>query len=438
MNETISKLYDCLLDSGASHHMVGNDRFFTNLRRLAVPIQVKTLNTVITVEYIGDVQIKPRKLIGFITAPKTLELKHVLYSNSFEVNLVSYSKLCKQYSVSSNNGTFKIGNICMVEADDNGLFPIGEAITQKANAFAGAAVPIDATILHRRFGHVGLLTLKKLAEIGKIKVDKDQLDTLLKGPPCETCMLAKHKQDPYNSSDVDASQILHTDVLFIAKSKDFDETCVITGIWEPCEHSFVTVCDRKSEAAQCVKKYIAFIEKQTGSKVRFVRSDRGREYINNELGSYFATHGIKHETSIMKTPQQNGKAERLNGVLMDKTRCLLMDSDLPQSLWVKAMQYANYLRNISICSKKFVPYCKFWNMDPDYLMLRIFGCRAYSWIHSTDRDHKLSATSELGMFVGLAKDSKGYEILFKDKDGCFGVKERRNVKFDETKTSTVF
>ncbi len=48
------------------------------------------------------------------------------------------------------------------------------------------------------------------------------------------------------------------------------------------------------------------LEKQSSKKVKAVRSDRGGEYINVELKKFFASNGIRHETTAPYTPQQKG------------------------------------------------------------------------------------------------------------------------------------
>jgi transposase InsO family protein len=68
------------------------------------------------------------------------------------------------------------------------------------------------------------------------------------------------------------------------------------------------------------------LEKQSGKKVKAVRSDRGGEYVNAELKKFFASNGIRHETTTPYTPQQNGAAERLNRTLMERVRAMLNDS----------------------------------------------------------------------------------------------------------------
>ena len=41
-----------------------------------------------------------------------------------------------------------------------------------------------------------------------------------------------------------------------------------------------------------------------------LRSDRGGEYMGNDFQLYLSNHNIQHQTSVARTPEQNGVAER--------------------------------------------------------------------------------------------------------------------------------
>ncbi|GKA12388.1 retrovirus-related pol polyprotein from transposon TNT 1-94 [Tanacetum coccineum] len=79
------------------------------------------------------------------------------------------------------------------------------------------------------------------------------------------------------------------------------------------------------------------------------------------------------------TPQQNGLAERINRTLLNKVRCLLIQSSLPDLFWAKATVTTAYLINRSpstALEKK--THIDIWLGHPaNYEMLRIFCCVAY-------------------------------------------------------------
>ena len=80
---------------------------------------------------------------------------------------------------------------------------------------------------------------------------------------------------------------------------------------------------RKAEVVEWLKRQITFLEEHNGRKVRFLRSDRGGEYIANALGSWLLQRGIEHQLTAPYTPQQNGTAEGFNKLAEQGSRALL-------------------------------------------------------------------------------------------------------------------
>ena len=76
--------------------------------------------------------------------------------------------------------------------------------------------------------------------------------------------------------------------------------------------SLVKPLVHKSDVKGALQAMFVLLETQLGSQVKSVRSDRGGEFVNRELGSWFESRGIEHQRTAPYTPQQNGKAERLN------------------------------------------------------------------------------------------------------------------------------
>jgi transposase InsO family protein len=63
----------------------------------------------------------------------------------------------------------------------------------------------------------------------------------------------------------------------------------------------------KGEVASTVTAWLAQEERQSGHSVRVFMSDNGSEFINSTMANLCATKGIRRETTIPYTPQQNGK-----------------------------------------------------------------------------------------------------------------------------------
>ena len=104
---------------------------------------------------------------------------------------------------------------------------------------------------------------------------------------------------------------------------------------------------QKSAVAEAVRTTMAKWETQTGNRLKAVRTDRGTEYVNKELTTYFQDSGITHSTTAPYTPEQNGVAERFNRTLVEKVRPMLFDAKLDFSYWAQAAITATYAKSKS-------------------------------------------------------------------------------------------
>ena len=87
------------------------------------------------------------------------------------------------------------------------------------------------------------------------------------------------------------------------------------------------------------------VETETSLKVKCLRSDNGRKYINGGFSEYCAAQGIRMEKTILGTPQQNGVAERMNRILNERARSMRLHVGLSKTFWADAVSTAAYLIN---------------------------------------------------------------------------------------------
>ena len=66
-------------------------------------------------------------------------------------------------------------------------------------------------------------------------------------------------------------------------------------------------------------------------KIKFLRSDRGGEYLSYEFGLHLKQYGIVSQLTPPGTPQRNGVSERCNHTLLDMVRSMMSLTDLPLS-----------------------------------------------------------------------------------------------------------
>jgi hypothetical protein len=148
-----------------------------------------------------------------------------------------------------------------------------------------------------------------------------KVNLILKNPvvrrsKCHACVQAKQQRKPFKS--VEEKSLAPLDLIH-------SDLCEMNGILtRTVEKYFISFIDdatrycqlylikTKDEALNCFKIYKEEVENQLERKIKWVRSDRGGEYLSNDFGEYCAEHGIIHETTTPYSPQSNGVAERKN------------------------------------------------------------------------------------------------------------------------------
>nr|GEY86392.1 putative ribonuclease H-like domain-containing protein [Tanacetum cinerariifolium] len=63
---------------------------------------------------------------------------------------------------------------------------------------------------------------------------------------------------------------------------------------------------------------------------------------------YFAAEGIQHQTSVARTPEQNGVVERQKRTLVEATRTMLSAAKVPLFFWAEAIATAYFTQNRSL------------------------------------------------------------------------------------------
>ncbi|KIM51512.1 hypothetical protein SCLCIDRAFT_33370 [Scleroderma citrinum Foug A] len=158
-------------------------------------------------------------------------------------------------------------------------------------------------------------------------------------------------------------------------------------------------------------EHIAFVCTQHNATVKFVRSDRGGEYLPTEVHNYFAKCSMKHELTVHDSPQQNGVAEHTNQTLVENACVMLFRAGFPRALWAEAISHATYLKNRSptraLVDK--TPYEKVHGLQPDLSDMHRFGCPVYVRIKNTG---KLDEQAKQARFIGYDYNSKGYRVYW--------------------------
>ena len=68
----------------------------------------------------------------------------------------------------------------------------------------------------------------------------------------------------------------------------------------------------KSERCEKYKEFQSEVENHRNKKIKFLRSDRGGEYLSNEFGVHLKQCSIVSQLTPRGTPQRNALSERRN------------------------------------------------------------------------------------------------------------------------------
>ncbi|GKA22980.1 retrovirus-related pol polyprotein from transposon TNT 1-94 [Tanacetum coccineum] len=79
----------------------------------------------------------------------------------------------------------------------------------------------------------------------------------------------------------------------------------------------------KDEAPDFIIKFLKMIQVRLKVPVRHIRTDNGTEFVNQTLREYYEKVGISYETSVARSPQQNGVVERRNHTLIKAARTII-------------------------------------------------------------------------------------------------------------------
>nr|GFA55464.1 integrase, catalytic region, zinc finger, CCHC-type, peptidase aspartic, catalytic [Tanacetum cinerariifolium] len=129
------------------------------------------------------------------------------------------------------------------------------------------------------------------------------------------------------------------------------------------------------EAPDFIIKFLKMIQVRLKVPVHRIQTGNETEFVNQTLREYYEEVGISHETSVARSPQQNGVVERRNRVLIEAARIMLIYAQALLFLWAEAVATACYTQNRSIirlCHGK-TPYELLHNKLHDLSFLHVFG-----------------------------------------------------------------
>ncbi|GKB84620.1 retrovirus-related pol polyprotein from transposon TNT 1-94 [Tanacetum coccineum] len=167
----------------------------------------------------------------------------------------------------------------------------------------------------------------------------------------------------------------------------------------------------KDEAPTAIIKCIKNIQVRLKATVQNVRTYNGTEFVNQTLREWYENVGITHQTSVARTPLQNGVVERRNWTFVETARTMQIFSKAPLFLWAEAINTTCYTQNRSLIRIRYnkTPYELMQDKKPNLSFFHVFGSLCYP---TNDHDDlgKFDAKADIGIFVGYTPAKKAFRI----------------------------
>ncbi|CAI7909175.1 unnamed protein product [Closterium sp. NIES-54] len=121
--------------------------------------------------------------------------------------------------------------------------------------------------------------------------------------------------------------------------------------------------------------------------VLHLHSDRGGEFSSDLLRAFSRAEGIRQTFTLLASPQQNGIAERLIGMVTDVARTSMIHAAAPHFLWPFAVQYAAHQINLQprVSLPETSPTLRWTMQVGDASTFRVWRSRAFVQDLSADK-----------------------------------------------------
>ncbi|SGY45706.1 BQ5605_C001g00325 [Microbotryum silenes-dioicae] len=397
-----------IIDSGAKVHCVGDKSVLSDV--VSEPLKISVADQ-------SQIESPGHGSVTFLTSyGARITIKRVYYMPGAQCGFISIDRLLESmtYAVGpQSNLIFSIRGKSILRSLPGRGFVMDAAPVQPimsssppsmvgANRLTGTCTLMEA---HRKLGHQSPAAIVLAVKSGAITgiTLKDEKVT-----PCFSCIQAKSKRSPFSNKSTEAPHALYRifiDLGFVEHPNHHGDTIYLAIVdqYSTAKWTIVLKDKRAETIIEAWSKFQAESERQTGQKIKRVRSDNGREFDNSLFRALLEKQGIIVEFTAPYTPEQNGQVERLNGSLMGLVRSMLLDSGLPMRFWSDALAVATFVLNRRphprIQGKTAIEVLL--GKKPSLAHLQPFGSTAFVHVPK-ERRSKLAPRSIQGVFIGYS------------------------------------
>nr|GEU76369.1 putative reverse transcriptase, RNA-dependent DNA polymerase [Tanacetum cinerariifolium] len=264
---------------------------------------------------------------------RAVTIKRVYYVEGLNHNLFSVGQFYDtDLKVAFRKSTCYIrdlkGNDLLTGSRGTDLYSITFQDTKSPNPIClmAKATSSQAWLWHRRLSNLNFDTINLLSK-NDIVIGLPKLK-FVKGHLFSSCELGKAKRKSFHTKLTPSSkrqlQLLHMDL---------------------CGPMRTYFLRSKDETPEVLIDFLRLVQRGLQAQVRIVQTDKGTEFLNQTLHTYFAAEGILHQTSVAQTPEQNGVDEIQNRTLVEAARTMLSAAKVPLLFWAEAISTACFTQN---------------------------------------------------------------------------------------------
>nr|GFA35844.1 retrovirus-related Pol polyprotein from transposon TNT 1-94 [Tanacetum cinerariifolium] len=285
-----------IVDSGCSKHMMGNLKLLINFVEKFLGMVKFRNDQIAPILGYGDL------VQGVVT------IKRVYYVEGLNHNLLSVGQFCDaDLEVAFRNSTCFIrdlkGNDLLTGSRGTDLYSITLQDINSPNPIClmAKATSSQAWLWHRRLSHLNFDTINLLSKndivvgLPKLKFVKDHL--------CSSCELGKAKRKSFHTKLTQSSkrqlQLLHMDLCGPMRVASINgKRYVLVIVNDYSRYTWTHFLRSKDETPEVLIDFLRLVQRGLQAQVRVVRTDK--------------------QTSVARTPEQNGVVERRIRTLVEK------------------------------------------------------------------------------------------------------------------------
>nr|GEY79274.1 hypothetical protein [Tanacetum cinerariifolium] len=380
------------LDSGCSKHMTEDRSQLVNFVQKFLGLVKFGNDHVAKIMGYGDYQ------IGNVT------ISWVYYVEGLGHNLFSVGQFCdSDLEVAFRQHTCFIHNLDGVDlltgSRENNLYTLSiqDIMASSLICLLSKASKTKSWLWHRRLSHLNFGAINHLVRQGlvrglsKLKFEKDHI--------CSACAIGKSTRKIYKPKSEDTNQeklyLLHMDLCGPMRVESVNgKKYILVIVDDYSRFTWVKFLRSKDETLDFIIKFMKMIQVRLKVPVRRIRTYNGTEFVNQTLRDYYEEVGISHETSVARSPQQNGVVKRRNRTLIEAARTMLIYTQAPLFLWAEAVATACFTQNHSIIRLRHgkTSYELLYSKLPDLSFFYVFDALCYL---TNDSDNLGPALNEM-------------------------------------------